>query len=126
MSEFKSPFFERQLLEAEAAVDRAYRRAAEHLLAPIPAIQRAAFGPVRQVPVNPLDVSIDGWTLRDLIAADQNRRRGECGLVVVGPFTPAQRAAISAHWSAELRARIVAGREAERNQVRVDLEVDGW
>lgn len=41
-----------------------------------------------------------------------------------GELTPAQRAAISAHWSAQLRAKIAASAERERCRVVVDVEVD--
>jgi hypothetical protein len=67
-----------------------------------------------------LDVEYDGMTLRDLLAIDRLVRmetvRG------MHPFTPSQRAAISAHWSAELRAKITAGKQAERARVVVDQE----
>jgi hypothetical protein len=68
----------------------------------------------------PLDAEYDGMTLRDLLAIDRLVRmetvRG------MHPFTPSQRAAISAHWSAELRAKITAGKQAERARVVVDQE----
>jgi hypothetical protein len=68
----------------------------------------------------PLDVEYDGMTLRDLLAIDRLVRmetvRG------MHPFTPSQRAAISEHWSAELRAKITAGKQAERARVVVDQE----
>ena len=37
-------------------------------------------------------------------------------------LTPAQRAAVSAHWSAELRAKVKASADRERNVARVDLQ----
>lgn len=71
----------------------------------------------------PLDDHADGERLRGLLMADElNRREAPRP----EPFTPAQRAAVSAHWSAELRAKVDASRkaDAERNQVLVDLQVD--
>jgi hypothetical protein len=69
-----------------------------------------------------LDDKIDGVPLRELIKRDELRRRrehrGHAG------DTPAQRAAISAHWSAQLRAKVAASAERERCRVVVDVEVD--
>lgn len=57
---------------------------------------------LRKASHDPLDVEYDGLTLRYLLLCDRlNRQEGE-----TSTFTSAQRAAISAHWSAELRARI--------------------
>jgi hypothetical protein len=75
-------------------------------------------------PPDPLDIEIDGLTLRFLLKCFRlNQQENE-----TSTFTPAQRAAISAHWSAELRAKIAAKREAERREVRVDLwdEEEPW
>jgi len=38
------------------------------------------------------------------------------------PLAPAQRAAVSAHWSAELRRKVAASDERDRNRVLVDLQ----
>lgn len=70
---------------------------------------------------DPMDVEYDGRTLRDLLQGAENLRRAEsvtpmtlpgwCGSSV---YTPSQRAALSAHWSSELRKRIESGRSADR------------
>ena len=64
---------------------------------------------------HPLEVMYDGVTLRVLVAQDR------CNSQEAGPplFTlkPAQRAAVSAHWSAELRAKVAAAKERERCKV---------
>jgi hypothetical protein len=75
-----------------------------------------------------LDDEIDGWKLQTLLDADECTRRE------TGPgrprcyFTPAQSAAVSAHWSAQLRAKVAASAEAdkerERNQVVLEHDVD--
>jgi hypothetical protein len=52
--------------------------------------------------VAPLDAEYDGCVLRDLLALDELARRDTPSARV---WTPAQRAAVSAHWSAELRTR---------------------
>lgn len=75
----------------------------------------------------PLDVEHDGVTLRGLLDLDEERRRGDKANVdhlrMYGrPFTPAQRDAISAHWSAQLRAKVAASAERERSRVVVDLQ----
>jgi hypothetical protein len=70
---------------------------------------------------DPLDVMYDGYTLRHLLGWDEAFRRRDA-LPVKRWLTPAQRAAISAHWSAQLRARIAASTERERNRVCVDLQ----
>lgn len=82
--------------------------------------------PVRSV--DPLDVEYDHVKLRDLLEVDFAVRT-EGHRVAMMPLwwriqdglTPAQRAAVSAHWSAELRAKVKASREAERHVVRCDL-----
>lgn len=78
-------------------------------------------------PTDPLDAVIDGVTLRDLLTLDEHRRQETSGVVAwripaCGDITPAQRAAVSAHWSAELRARVASSKERERVRVVVDLE----
>jgi len=66
-------------------------------------------------PADPLDAMIDGQKLRCLLSIDERSRRetNTAAGVVVSIFTPAQRAAVSAHWSAQLRAKVAAS-EAER------------
>lgn len=74
----------------------------------------------------------DGLPLEILVARDQlNRRedpnlnrREDPNLIGVFTFTPSQRAAVSAHWSAQLRARIDAARERERGRVQIDADPD--
>ena len=73
----------------------------------------------RRIGIDPLDVEYDGVKLRTLLAADVlNRNDAPCP----EPFSRAQRTAISAHWSAELRAKVAAGAERERNRVLVDRQ----
>jgi hypothetical protein len=95
-------------------------------------------GPPR---VDPLDVKYDGVTLREVATAYemlqrehhlvQRNARGDivrygesmpAWFMRNGAFTPVQRAAVAAHWSAELRAKVTASDERDRNQVLVDLQ----
>ena len=81
-------------------------------------------------PPDPLDVEYDDFTLRELLALDRIQRREAAGQQRT--FTPAQRAAISAHWSAQLRAKVAASdaaaKERDRNQVVLegDPEDSPW
>lgn len=92
-------------------------------------------------PIDPLDAEYDGVKLRQLISVDEKRRRGEHGgqlrkredsvdhvYATHYPddyeFTPTQRAAISAHWSAQLRTKVAAAKQAEREQVVSDYDED--
>lgn len=93
-----------------------------------PALPRCACGedhpPGKHAPIDPLDVVYDSRPLRELLAMDQSNRqeaRETCAI-----FTPVQHAAVRSHWSAQLRAKVTASREAERNRVRVDLEYLPW
>lgn len=63
-------------------------------------------------PVDPLDVEHAGVKLRTLLEVDERARRGEipAGHLRHNHLTPAQRAAVSAHWSAELRAKVAASK----------------
>jgi hypothetical protein len=72
-------------------------------------------------PTDPLDVVYDGLTLSCLLTLDENSRR-ESVPYRRAAFTPSQRAAISAHWSAELRQRVEATKEKQRTQVVVEGE----
>lgn len=76
---------------------------------------------------DPLDQVIDGQTLRYLIQADQGMQRHDCDVWRTW-FTPAQRQAVSAYWSAQLRAKVEAKRkddEAAAVSVRY-CEVEPW
>lgn len=66
-------------------------------------------------PTDPLDARIDGVPLRSLIDLDQRRRRENVRWIE--PMTSDQRAAVSAHWSAQLRDRIREAATRERNRV---------
>lgn len=73
---------------------------------------------------DPLDQVIDGEMLRDLVARDETNQRHDLPRY----WTPAQRAAVSAHWSAQLRAKVEAKRkddEAAATSVRY-CEVEPW
>lgn len=77
-------------------------------------------------PVDPLDVLHDGVTLRVLVDCDEAAQREgcrfwQCGARKMFP-TPSQRAAVSAHWSAQLRAKVAATADRDRNRVLVDLQ----
>lgn len=83
--------------------------------------------PHRTPPVDPLDIQIDGVTLRDLLEIDQTRRREQdVGCIPwrnADPWTwtPAQHEAISAHWSAQLRAKV---RATGKPELTVMVQVD--
>ncbi len=72
---------------------------------------------------DPMAVRHDGVTLRDLLLEDGHRRR-ESKTRGMMPMSPAQREAVSAHWSAQLRAKVADAARVERERVRVDLEFD--
>lgn len=76
---------------------------------------------------DPLAVVIDGMTLRALLSWDEMFRRGDA-VPITRDFTPAQRAAISAHWSAELHAKVESKRKAdlERDRLRVVVDLEDW
>lgn len=100
---------------AAAQLQAQSTRMVEHLTAPMP----------KPLPVDPLDVEYDGVTLRNLLHTDEVVSRETFG-AFHRHFTPVQRAAVSAHWSAELRAKVSASTAAavqrERNLVTIDLE----
>jgi hypothetical protein len=64
---------------------------------------------------------IDGQALGRLLEIDTAHRRESFG-VAPRHFTPAQRAAVSAHWSAELRARIATTLAPAINPIRITPE----
>lgn len=86
---------------------------------PPPGHNPSRYAPEAQKPVDPLDVKYDGWTLRQLLDHNEKRRREDWALA--HQYTPAQRDAISAHWSMQLRAKVHAAKEKERTQVVCDV-----
>lgn len=73
---------------------------------------------------DPLDVTYDGVLLRRLIKMDEDRQREN---IVGAIISPAQRAAISAYWSAQLRAKVESKRkddEAASVSVYVEQEIE--
>lgn len=79
-------------------------------------------------PVDPLEVEYEGVSLRVLLHRDRFNRREYAELdgsdATPFAFSTAQRAAVSAHWSAQLRARVEASRERDRQRVVLDLDED--
>jgi hypothetical protein len=72
---------------------------------------------------DPLDVEYDGISLRNLLAWDEGHRREAMRhhrLLTRTVLTTTQRAAVSEHWSAQLRARLEKAQTAEREQVVLD------
>lgn len=71
---------------------------------------------------DPLDVKHGGVTLRHLLRIDEARRReGHPNYRTAWlRLSDDQRAAVSAHWSAELRAKVAAAKERDRQQITVD------
>ena len=71
---------------------------------------------------DPLDAVIDGVTLRDLLNVDAWARAEASSEARYDRqrWTPAQRAAVSTHWAAELRAKVEAGKRADRERVVLD------
>jgi hypothetical protein len=82
---------------------------------------------------DPLDVKYDDIPLRVLMERDRKLRTGEFNLRDSGmphpsqhkPFTADQRAALSARWSAELRAKIEATRKADAVRDRLQVVFEG-
>ncbi len=76
-------------------------------------------------PISPLDVEYDGVKLRTLIDGDAfNRQEQGRGVWKAKAMTFDQRAAVSAHWSAQLRARIAASKSAEVQRERDRITCD--
>jgi hypothetical protein len=80
-----------------------------------------------QWPIDPLDVEYDGWKLRDLLEvsaaiAQERPVDDKFPHPLPIPMTACQRAAVSAHWSTELRKRVDAAKDRDRRTVM--LEVD--
>lgn len=78
-------------------------------------------------PIEPLDVEYDGVKLHVLVDAQRKSDQGNAGWTRPR-MTPNQRAAVSAHWSAQLRAKVSASKaadiERERNQVLMPLDAE--
>lgn len=74
---------------------------------------RASVAAIEVPAPDPFDAVIDGVTLRTLLDGDEFNRRETSSHWRAKRMTPAQRAAVSAHWSAQLRAKVAAS-EAER------------
>lgn len=75
-------------------------------------------------PVDPLDIEYDGASLRGLLVSDEAARHDR-NIFAQTHRTPAQRAAVSAHWSAQLRAKVAASATADKARepsVVVELE----
>lgn len=94
-------------------------------------VEREVTSPPTQTPTDPLDVEYDGWKLRDLLEAEEHSRHegktDKVGWAMAGGWrcaTPGQRAAVSAHWSASLRARISAAKERERLTVCMPIDAE--
>jgi hypothetical protein len=67
-----------------------------------------------------LDIKYDGRSLGDLLTMQMNEDQARCGLAMASPLTPAQRAAVSFYWSAELRRRIASHPAFEAERWRAD------
>lgn len=109
----------------KCAVENVAKARFWHLAMPVgdPEFKREYSGLWVDPPVDPLDVAYDGVKLRELLEIDARRRDER------NPYrtlTPAQRAAVSVHWSAELHAKVAASAAAdkEREQRRVLIDLD--
>lgn len=82
------------------------------------------FTPILPPGVDPLDVKYGGVTLRHLLTISEAcRREGHPNYRAAWRrLSDEQRAAVSAHWSQQLRARISAAKERDSLTVRVDLQ----
>ena len=97
----------------KCAVEAKQTQAAVHLATPAVVIDK---------PCDPLDVMYDGVTLRGLLNVNDCNARNDGPYIQVIPMSPIQRAAVSAHWSAELRAKMAAATERARQRITVDQE----
>jgi len=76
---------------------------------------------------DPLDVEYDGVKLRLLLDQDEMRQRTERPLRQFEPLSCAQRAAVSAHWSAALRAKVAAGAAVDKaREISVVVDLEDW
>lgn len=89
------------------------------------ALSRLPRPPAKLPAIDPLDVEYDGLTLRFLLARDSLSQREDLFLYGVFRCTTAQRTAVSAYWSAELRKRVESAKERERLSVVIDMG-DDW
>lgn len=115
----------------KCAVERqqklAFARTVAHLTSPqasSPTIETPSM-PVDGPPVDPLDTKYDGWTLRHLLEvnsaiAEERPVDERLPHPLPIPMTSTQRAAVSARWSAELRAKVDASKERDRNRVTME------
>lgn len=79
----------------------------------------------RPAPIDPLDVEYEGLTLRELLVIDEVNHME--WTTKPGRLTPAQRAAVSAHWSAELRAKVAASTAADKaRETSVVVDMEDW
>jgi hypothetical protein len=73
-------------------------------------------------PDDPLAVKYDDVPLLELLCRDQFTQANDSRRYPA--LTPVQRAAVSAHWSALLRAKVAASKERDRRQVVLDQDID--
>lgn len=89
---------------------------------------RQAYGDARQQvkqPPDPMLVEYDGVTLRALLDGDAfNRQERGNGYWQAKRMTDVQRAAVSAHWSAELRDKVAAKDAADKDRERRQVVLD--
>ena len=77
---------------------------------------------------NPLDVEYDGVKLSDLLWTDELARTEDptsSARHTRRMWTSAQRAAVSTHWSTELRIKVKASTEAEKERDRQQVVLEG-
>lgn len=123
--------------QTHALMPDEYRAALDSLRASLPAKPSPE---AASVPRDPLDVVIDGITLGTLlVCSERTRRENTSGWRQGAPhtWTAAQRAAVSAHWSTELRAKVAAGpssdaeqwrreRAAAKHEPQVVVDLEDW
>lgn len=84
------------------------------------AAKALAAASVPDQPADPLDVEYDEIKLRELLRRNSENNTG----VLFYEITPAQRAAVSAHWSAQLRAKVAASEAARKAQAASVVNAD--
>lgn len=77
-------------------------------------------------PPGPLDVKYDGVKLLELLCRDQVTRQFDrpARAIAWPPLTPTQRAAVSAHWSTQLRAKVAESDGKRGPQIVLDCAED--